>query len=319
MRGMVRGSALILAMALLPAPAGSAGVEEPPAASVKAGKGASAKLPSEAQAFLKGLHPQTGDVRVPEAKAVLHLGERYYFLPAAEAKRVLVDVWRNPPEAVTDVLGMVMEKDSNAFDNLWGAVITYNGTGYVSDKDANAQDYDKVLADMKAGDAADNAQRKAAGFPPIRLVGWAQPPSYDAASHSLIWARELEEEGTADHGLNYDVRLLGRAGVLSLNMVSAMSAIGDVRTAAKDFGKSVSFEPGAAYEDFNAATDKVAEYGLAGLVAGGVGLAVAKKVGLLAILLKFGKLIFLGIAAMGAGVWAFLRRLAGRREEEDAI
>ena len=36
------------------------------------------------------------------------------------------------------------------------------------------------------------------------------------------------------------------------------------------------FSPGSRYEDYNAATDKLAEYGVAGLVAGG---AVAAKAG----------------------------------------
>jgi len=169
---------------------------------------------------------------------------------------------------------------------------------------------------MKAGDAAENEQRKAGGFPTMKLVGWAQPPSYNAAEHSLIWAREFDNEGEPTHGLNYDVRMLGRSGVLSLNMVSAMPLLKDVGGAAEAFGKSVTFEPGAGYADFNASTDKAAEYGLAGLVAGGTVVAVAQKLGLIAILLKFSKLIFLGILAFGAGIWAFVKRMLGRGREE---
>ena len=303
-----------LAMAVAAIPAG-VGAKDAPKEAAGVSKGGDA-LPPAARSFLASLHPQTGDVRIPEARAVLHLGERYYFLPAGEAKRVLVEVWRNPPDAVSDVLGMVMEKDSTAFENVWGAVITYKDTGHISDADANAQDYDAVLAQMKEGDAADNAQRKAAGFPTLSLVGWAQPPSYDATNHSLIWARELAEEKSPEHGLNYDVRLLGRSGVLSLNMVSGMTALTQVRGAAQDFGKAVTFESGAAYADFNASTDKAAEYGLAGLVAGGAAVAVAQKVGLFAILLKFGKLILIGLAAFGAAAFGMVRKFFGRKDEE---
>jgi uncharacterized membrane-anchored protein len=310
-------SAVALAMVLGAVPAGVAAKEAPKAASGDA-KG-DAALPPAARNFLKTLHPQTGDVRIPEAHAVMHLGERYYFLPAADAKRVLVDVWRNPPEAVGDVLGLVLEKDSTAFENVWGAVITYKDTGHVSDADASEQDYDAVLSEMKQGDAADNEQRKAAGFPTLSLVGWAQPPSYDGANHSLIWARELAEASAPEHGLNYDVRLLGRTGVLSLNMVSGMSALSQVRTAAQDFGKAVTFEAGAGYADFNVSTDKAADYGLAGLVAGGAAVAVAQKLGLLAIVLKFGKLILIGLAAFGAAAWGAVRKFFGRKDEEGTI
>jgi uncharacterized membrane-anchored protein len=317
MRRYWGAGAVALAIALSVVPAGAAPKGEAKAAKAAKSEAADAEaMPPQAKAFLASLHPQTGDVRIPEAKAVLHLGERYYFLPAADAKRVLVDVWRNPPDAVTNVLGLVLEKDSDAFRNVWGAVITYQDTGHVSDADAGSQDYDAVLAQMKEGDAADNEQRKAAGFPTLSLVGWAQPPSYDAANHALIWARELAEGNSAEHGLNYDVRLLGRTGVLSLNMVSGMSSLPQVRAAAQDFGKAATFEPGAAYADYNASTDKAAEYGLAGLVAGGTAVAVAQMVGLFAILAKFGKLIFIGLLAAGGAAFAFVRRLFVKKEEE---
>lgn len=313
MRKSTGSIALVLAAALAMGVPGQLNAEEPgPAAAAKA-----PKLPPAMVALEKSLNPRTGDVRIPEAKAVLHLGEDYYFLPAADAKRVLTEVWQNPPEAVSHVLGLVLAKDTTIFDNVWGAVITYQATGHVSDADAKDQDYAAVLANMKADDAADNQQRKAAGFPTMTLVGWAQPPSYDAAVHSLIWARELAIEGDPVNGLNYDVRLLGRTGVLSLNMVSSMGALADVRSAAERFGKAVTFEPGATYADYDAATDHTAEYGLAGLVAGGTAVAVAQKVGLFAILLKFGKFILLGLLALGGGLFALLRRMTGRRDEEE--
>lgn len=281
--------------------------------------GAEARPAPELVEMQKSLHPQTGDVRIPEAKAVLHLGDNYYFVPAAEAKRVLTEAWRNPPDQAEGVLGMVLEKGTTIYDNVWGAIITYNAGGHVSDKDAAGQDYSKVLADMQSGETQDNQKRKEAGYPTMNLVGWAQPPSYDPANHSLIWARELAIEGQPDNGLNYDVRLLGREGVLSLNMLSSMSTLGDVRSAAQAFGKSVTFEPGAAYTDYNASTDKTAEYGLAGLVAGGAVVAAASKLGLFAVILKFAKLIIIGVIALGAGAVAFFRKMVGRKHDEDMI
>ncbi|MDT8759667.1 DUF2167 domain-containing protein [Sphingomonas psychrotolerans] len=289
---------------------------ETPVAAKDSPKPAAASMPPAMAAIEKSLHPQIGDVRIPEARAVMHLGDRYYFLPAAEARRVLVDAWHNPPESADNVLGMVLAKDTTIFDNVWGAVITYEDTGHVDDADARNQDYGTVLKGMQQGTEEQNAERKQAGYPAMHLVGWAQPPAYDASSHSLIWARELSVEGDAGNGLNYDVRLLGRTGVLSLNMLASMQDIGNVRSAAQSFGRSVSFEPGAGYTDFDASTDKDAGYGLAGLVAGGVAIGVAKKVGLLAIILKFGKVILLGLAAFGAAAWGAVRKMFGRKDEE---
>ncbi|MES2445012.1 MAG: DUF2167 domain-containing protein [Pseudomonadota bacterium] len=321
MKMTIRTSALALAAVLAAAtPAALSAKDDPKTASSKASNPDSPQaIPPELVALEKSLHPQTGDVRIPAAKAVLHLGDRYYFLPAGEAKQVLTEVWRNPPDAVQDVLGLVLSKDATIFDNVWGAVITYHASGYVQDKDAQQQDYSKVLADMQSGDAADNERRKAAGYPTMSLIGWAQPPSYNQADHSLIWAREIAMEGEPDHGLNYDVRLLGREGVLSLNMVSSMPALADVRGAAQAFGKAVTFEPGATYADYNASTDKTAEYGLAGLVAGGAAVAVASKLGILALILKFAKLIIIGVLAFGAAAFAVVRKFFGGKRDEDTI
>jgi len=152
----------------------------------------------------------------------------------------------------------------------------------------------------------------------MHLVGWAQAPSYDASNHALIWARELAMDGSPAHGLNYDVRMLSRTGVLSLNMLTEMNALGQVRGSAQGLAKAVTFEPGSGYGDFNSSTDKTAEYGLAGLVAGGAAVAVASKLGLFAVILKFAKLIIIGVIAVGAGVWGFVKRMFGKKDP-DAI
>jgi uncharacterized membrane-anchored protein len=57
------------------------------------------------------------------------------------------------------------------------------------------------------------------------------------------------------------------------------------------------FTAGNRYADFNGSTDKVAEYGIAALVAGGVAAKLGFFGKLLALLLAFKKLIVLGVAA----------------------
>ena len=291
MRMRISASVVALGMALaLTVPAGAQNETAP----------AGQKIAPELLQFEKSLHKQTGDVAIPQAHATLHLGDRYYFLPADEARAVLTKVWGNPPDDA--VLGMVFEKNATIFDQVWSAVVTYEDTGYVPDKDAKSQDYDTVLENMRSGEPSVNASRQKGGYPTIHLVGWAQQPSYDPASHSLIWARDLQFSDSKADTLNYDVRLLGRKGVLSLNMVSDMTHLSDVRMAAADFGKAASFEAGSAYADYDKSIDKTAEYGLAGLVAAGAGIVVAKKLGLLAILLGFKKFILIGIVAIGAAM-----------------
>ncbi|MCT8001733.1 DUF2167 domain-containing protein [Sphingomonas sanguinis] len=275
---------------------------------------------AQIRAFEQGLHKQTGDVVVGLAKATLHLGDRYYFLPAEDAKKVLTQIWGNPADAVSDVLGLVLPTGTTASDNVWGAVVTYEDTGYVSDKDAHEQDYDKVLADMREGAAERNEERRKQGFPTVQVVGWAQPPSYNAQDHSLVWGRQLKfDDSKGPDSLNYDVRLLGRHGVLSLNMVSDMAHLDEVRAAAAQFGRAASFDRGETYADYDASTDKTAEYGLAGLVAAGAGVAAAKKLGLLAIMLGFGKKFIALIVVAGLAVVRWGKRLLGRKNAEPDV
>jgi uncharacterized membrane-anchored protein len=267
-------------------------------------------------AFEKSLHPTGGTVQVPGAHSSLNLGDQYYFLPAEEAKKLLVEAWGNPPDSVSDVLGMVFPKGRSFYDGTWGAVVTYDDTGHVEDKDAQSQDYDSVLENMKSGEADENAARKEAGYGAIHLVGWAQAPTYDSANKTLIWARNIKFDGAAENTLNYDVRKLARSGVVSMNMIDGMSHLALVRTAAGDLGRTVQLDSGSRYADFDSSTDKMADYGLAGLVAAGAGVAVAKKAGLLGIILLFLKKGIVIVLAAAAGAWAWFKRKFGFGKDE---
>jgi uncharacterized membrane-anchored protein len=267
-------------------------------------------------AILDSLHPVSGDVTMPEASAVLHLGKDYYYLPAAEARRVLVEGWGNPPETAEGVLGLVFPAGKTFLDDVWGAVITYDPTGYVTDKDAASTDYDALIKEMKEGTEAVNEERTRQGYPAQHLIGWAQAPTYDPRSHSLVWAKNVQFEGQTDNTLSYDVRLLGRKGVLSLNMITGMSKLAETRQAAAKFAGAAEFQPGSRYADYQPGTDKTADYGLAGLVAAGAGVAVAKKVGLIGIILAFGKKFLVLIIALVVGLGAWARRRFGGAEPE---
>ena len=252
-------------------------------------------------------HPHWGDVMVPGADAMLHLGKAYYFLDAADAKRVIVEAWGNPPSAAEGVLGLVIPAGKN-FSDSWGAVVTWEASGWVDDKDASSTDYSHLIKQIQDGEDEENRQRQHDGFPTSHLIGWAQPPTYDAAAHSAIWARDIQFGGQHDDTLNYDVRLLGRRGVLSLNMVDSMPDLPQIRAAAKDLARTATFDPGARYADYKPGIDKSAGYGIAGLVAAGLGVAAAKKLGLLAVVLAFGKKFIVVVMAALAGVGAWFRR-----------
>lgn len=255
---------------------------------------------------------QTGKVPFLSGKAEIN-ATNMRFLGAEDAQRLLEEGWGNPPDS--DVLGMLVPKDVSPFDlEGWGVVITYSDEGYVSDKEASKTNFDKLLKDMQASTNEANEAREEAGYESIKLVGWATAPHYDATSHKLHWAEELEFGGDSAHTLNYNIRVLGRHGYLNLNSVGSMEQLPEIQAAIPSLLGSVDFTQGNRYEDFNASTDRVAKYGIAALIAGGV---LAKK-GVLAVLLgvllaakKFIIFIVLGIAG-------FFRRLLGGKNKQQA-
>lgn len=249
-----------------------------------------------------------GDVEISDGLARLSLGHRYGYLGPEDTARVLVEAWGNPPSDPT--LGMVFPAGMGPLDDdSWAVVIEYQDDGYVSDDDAKDLDYAEILAGMQEAVSEANEERREEGYGSVELVGWAEPPHYDAASHKVYWAKRLAFEGSDEHTLNYDIRVLGRRGVLVLSAVGSVAQLEAIRTGMQDVLGSVEFNPGHRYADFDPTADRVATYGIGALIAGGV----AAKAGLFAklglFLLAFKKVIFIA----GAGLIALLARLFARR------
>jgi uncharacterized membrane-anchored protein len=254
---------------------------------------------------------QSGVVPLPTAGVQLDLAGKYDFIGPEGAKRIVTEIWGNPPDVADGVLGIILPHGGDPREvDTWGAVVTYLDIGYVSDKDATTADYAKILDEMRQGEEQDNKEREAQHLDTIHLAGWAQPPSYDAQRHVLIWARDLASSKGL-HTLNYDIRLLGRRGVLSLNVLAPLSGLPQVQAAASSIGGTAQFQTGDRYADYGAG-DKTAGYGIAGLIAAGAGAVAVKKLGLLALLLAFGKKAFIIIAAGFAAAMAWLRRTFGK-------
>jgi len=265
---------------------------------------------ARARAFLASLNFQQGDIVVPGTDAHFNLGPEFRFLDKADTRKVLEQLWRNPPD--DKVLGMVVPASTSLIDDhAWAVVVTRTDEGHVADADAEKTDYAQMLKDMQQGIADENPERVKAGYSAMTLVGWAAPPHYDAASKKLYWARELSFSDANQHTLNYDVRVLGRTGFLSLNAIAGIGDSAAVQAGMQQLLPMVEFDPGQRYADFNPSTDKLAAYGIAALVAGGI----AAKVGLFAkfgaILLAAKKIILVAVAAIGA----WIKKLFGGKDK----
>lgn len=243
-------------------------------------------------------------------QATLHLPAQQLFIPQPTASKVMRAMGNRADDRL---VGLVYP---TADDQQWIVVAEYEASGYVKDDDARDWNADDLLKSLKKGTEASNDERRSAGFRPIEVTGWAEPPAYDAATHRLVWAaRAVHPDAQNEPAIvNYNTYALGREGFVSLNLLTDSRRLDADKPHARELLGRLDFNAGKRYADFDGKTDHVAEYGLAALVAG----VAAKKLGLIALLgasiLKFWKLGLIALAGLGSVV----PRLLKRRRADDA-
>jgi uncharacterized membrane-anchored protein len=197
-------------------------------------------------------------------------------------------------------LGLVAPKDE---EQGWLLVFKYMDVGYVKDDEKDKIDADALLKDIKEGTEEANKERQTRGIPGLHVTGWKQPPKYDSKTHNFTWAL-LAKSDDGTEVVNYNIRLLGREGYVSVTLADAPENLATSKPIVEKLLTKFSFKSGKTYSEFRQG-DKVAEYGLAALVAAGAG-AAAVKFGLFAVLAKFlaktWKLVAVGVVGLGAAV-----------------
>ncbi len=188
----------------------------------------------------------------------------------------------------------------------WFVVFSYDASGYVKDDERDQLDGDAILKSLREAQDAGNEVRRERGFGTLTVDGWAVAPFYDAETNNLTWATKISASD-GGRSINHSVRLLGRGGVMNVDLVAGPDQYEQVRPIFASMVGGFTFKGGHRYAEWRSG-DKVAEYGLTALVAGG-GVALAAKSGLLA---KFWKLIVAGFAAVAAG----FRKLFGKSEDK---
>ena len=196
-------------------------------------------------------------------------------------------------------------------DGEWFLVFSYSDVGYIRDDEKAKLDANAILESIRAGTEASNAERRNRGWQELKILGWIQPPAYDPNTHRLGWAIRAMSGGEI---ANYNTRLLGRGGVMAVTLVGDPQQMGTLVPTVNNLLSAFNFTQGNKYAEWQTG-DKVAAYGLTGLITGGAAV-VAAKTGLLAKLLavfaKAGKAIVIGIAALCAGIWKMITGITGR-------
>lgn len=231
--------------------------------------------------------PQTENIA---SKATLKTDENLAFLDEANSSKFL-ELTGNIPGSGNFIL---VSKKSE-----WWAVFSFDPIGYV--KDDEKIDADALLKDLKGGDEPSNEERKRLGLPPLYTEGWSITPHYDAETKRLEWGLKLNSEGQTV--LNYTIRLLGRTGVMNVTLVSSPETLEQDVNELKAALPGFEFNSGERYAEYQEG-DRIAEYGLAALIAGGAA-AVATKKGFWAAIVGFFAAAwkFIAIGAVGALAW----------------
>lgn len=236
--------------------------------------------------FMAGLAWKTEGKGELGTRAEIAVPSGYRFLGSGDASK-LMEYYGNLTDG--SELGFI------APDNLdWFAVFEFKDVGYVKDEEKDKLDADTILQQLKDGQIAANEELTRRGMSTLNVLGWHTPPFYNTETKNLEWAIRLS---SSDGGeiLNYKTNLLGRRGVMDVVLVCSEEQLATVIPAYQGLIAGFSYKADESYAAFTKG-DKIAEYGLIGLIAGG-GLLVAAKSGLLA---KLWKPIVIGVVAVGA-------------------
>lgn len=269
---------------------------------------------ASADKYIKDLHFQVGKITLGDDIATLNIPPGYRYLNAAQADKFLTDIWGNPPGDPS--LGMIFPSEVDLLsEESWGVVITFSEDGYVKDDEAESINYDDLLKDMKEGTHEDSLQRVKQGYNSIELLNWAEQPHYDKQNHKLYWAQELDFGGQPVHSLNYNIRALGRRGVLVLNAVAGMNQLPMVKRDMQKILGFVEFNDGHKYSDFNPSMDKVAAYGIGALIAG----KIAAKAGFFKLIIAFLIAAKKAVALVVIAILGFIKSLFGKGKNKPVV
>jgi len=201
----------------------------------------------------------------------------------------------------------------------WFLTFEFANTGFIKDDDKDKLDAAALLKTMQEGTEAANEERKKRGWSGFHVTGWERAPYYDPQTNNLTWAiRGNGDDPREGSTINHSIRLLGRRGTVSVDLVASPEDYSGSVTEFNDLISRFSYNSGNRYADF-VRGDKVAEYGLGALIVGGAG-AVALKTGLfsklLILLAKLWKVIIVALAAGAAALKKFFKSIFGGNEEK---
>jgi uncharacterized membrane-anchored protein len=243
------------------------------AASALADEGAYPKTEAELEAAYEALawHRDAGSYKLPISNATIELPAGRSLLLGGSAQRYS---WLAGGVEYPDTEAVLIDESGGAKTEVY---YEWRDEGYVSDSDWEEVDGDALLTYYRDVTEASNEERAKNRLEPMHVVGWLEPPRYDQATRTVTYAVELTNKyGNWTNGVALRLGRAGYAEVTWVGPVDEYQGSGERPSLLNYALATHSFDEGYRYEDFKDA-DKVATYGVAGLVATALGVEFAKE------------------------------------------
>ncbi len=226
--------------------------------------------------------------------ATIDLKDGLIFLNGKDGDKLLQS-WGNLPSVID---GLVMNHDAD-----WVITFQFDPIGYVKDDEKEDLDADEILEAKKEAQKEANKNRTKQGLSALHIVRWVVKPHYNEKTNNLEWAMLLRDDQGAE-SINFEIRLLGRKGVMNATLLCSPEKFEEVRPIVDSALAEFHYTPGNKYAEYRKG-DKIAEYGLLGLMGAGGAFVIW----------KFWKPIAVGIVALGATIKKFFGGLFGGKSD----
>ncbi len=227
-----------------------------------------------------------GELRIPEG---------FIFLNGTDTRKFI--------EAIHEISSGLEVGMVGPLDGEWFVTFDFNPLGYVPDDEKDSLDADVILKSYQDGTEEANKEKVRRGWNNLLTVdGWTLRPTYNTTTNNLEWA--INVRGSEGAAVNYETRLLGRRGVMSVTLVCDPDALNQILPSYRSLIGGFQYKAGGKYADFRSG-DKIAQYGLSALIVGGAA-AAASKSGLAKAL---GKGVFAFFAAIAVAIGGFLKKI----------
>lgn len=217
--------------------------------------------------FEASLDYKKGTVPISENRVTLKLMEGFRFLDERDSKKVISGLWGQDIPENSD--GAILPPGIGPFsDHNWAYVISFDPIGHICDTIDVTIDSEKLMSKLKQNLVNENLKRQNENRQTMQIVDWEIKPVYDKTIRCLYWAIKYSFSNEIQNEIIYNIKILGRNGVLSI-YTQVNEKLGDLpRNNIKDIIRSAKFNPGQEYEAFSENTGSFSKSNLSELITG---------------------------------------------------